>query len=461
MTSISNRPTRETTSSLKRLNGEVAGLDTSSSIFQLTDLETLRMLLERNQAMRGEGRIRAKGRCPICGQKFTEIPGVAYICPEHKTTPEKLYVDLPWKGRRIRIFSDKTGQVLDSYGRASTALKGVNWEIMNHTFDPLRYIKAEASKFWAVNLLDRFQKDKLSEIAPSYQRGYKRMILIAKEFFKIQDVREIRKIDIINYVDHCRKSFTWSDKTLKNTVDLFKTFVNYLHEDLEVISAVPPFPVIDVQEKAVKWVSAEDQVKLFELVSHAHKPIIAFLMLHGCRPAEARALKCRDVNLEARCITIAATFSGNVYRQRRKGRKARPLVTPIHPEMFDFLTERVKGNHPEAFVFINHTTGEPYSAPMIGKIWKAVRDQAGIGPFELRLYDASRHSLASQLVNSGVSLFAVSKILGHSTTRMSEKYAHADMERLRVELSRVSLKDRRNVTRLSPDESNEGENIIK
>ena len=114
--------------------------------------------------------------------------------------------------------------------------------------------------------------------------------------------------------------------------------------------------------------------------------------------------------------------------QRRKGRKAKPLVTPIHPEMFDFLTERVKGNHPEAFVFINQTTGESYSAPMIGEIWKAVRDEAGIGPFDLRLYDASRHSLASQLVNSGVSLFTVSKILGHSTTRLSEKYAHADME---------------------------------
>jgi site-specific recombinase XerD len=98
---------------------------------------------------------------------------------------------------------------------------------------------------------------------------------------------------------------------------------------------------------------------------------------------------------------------------------------------------------------------------MIGKIWKKVRDEAGIGPFELRLYDASRHSLASQLVNSGVSLFTVSKILGHSTTRMSEKYAHADIEKLRIELSRVSLKDRKNVTRLSPDKSNEGENQVK
>jgi integrase len=185
------------------------------------------------------------------------------------------------------------------------------------------------------------------------------------------------------------------------------------------------------------------------MVPDAHKPIIAFLMLHGCRPAEARALKCKDVNIDAGCIIISATFSGSVYRQRRKGRKSKPYPMPIHPEMLDYLKERVENSLPEAFVFVNPSTGDPYSAPMMGKIWKVVRKEAGIGPFELRLYDASRHSLASQLVNSGASLFTVSKLLGHSTTRMSEKYAHADLEKLRTELSRVSLKNRKTVSELS------------
>ncbi len=227
--------------------------------------------------------------------------------------------------------------------------------------------------------------------------------------------------------------------------------MNYLHHDLEVISSVPPFPTVDVTERTFKWVSAEDQAKLFELVPYDHKPIIAFLMLHGCRPSEARALKCKDVDLDHGCITISATFSDNVYRERRKGRRAKPAIIPIHPEMRDYIQERKESSHPEAFVFVNPTTGEPYSKPMIGKIWKAVRDEAGIGPYELRLYDASRHSVASQLGNNGTSLFTVSKLLGHSSTKMSEKYAHADLEKLRAELSRVTLKGRQTVTRLSPD----------
>lgn len=404
--------------------------------------------------MKGDGTIRARGKCPVCGYSFSEIKGVAFVCLQHKTVPSKLYVDLFWKGQRIRIYSDKTGQVLDTYDRANTVLKTIRSEIESHTFDPQRYIKADVTKFRASNLLDRFLKDKLKEIAPSYERAYKRAVLIAKEFFGVQDVRDLRKLDVINYLNHCRENYTWSEKTLKNTVDIFKTFMNYLHQDLEVINAVPPFPAVDFQEKSFKWVSAEDQARLFELVPDAHKPIIAFLMLHGCRPAEARALKCKDVNLEAACITISATFSGNVYRERRKGRNAKYLVLPLHPEMADYLEERVKSSHPEAFVFVNPTTGDPYSAPMIGKVWKGVRDEAGIGPFELRLYDASRHSVASQLVNSGATLFTVSKLLGHSSTRVTEKYAHANLQELRTELSKVSLKKKNTVSALSPEKKN-------
>jgi integrase len=404
----------------------------------LTDLETLRILLERNQEVRGEGNIRAKGKCPICGEKFVEIPGVAYICPKDKTAPKKLYVDLPWKGQRIRIFSDKTGQVLDSYSRANTALKGVNWEIQNHTFDPQRYVKAEASKFWAVNLLERFENDRVPSIAPSAKADYKRQIRIAKEFFGNQDVRDIRKLDIINYKDHCDKAHKWAPKTLKGVLDLFRTFLRYVMNDLELIDKVPPFPEVVVPEPGFRWVAQKDQVSLFEKVPEAHRPIIAFLMLHGCRPGEGRALKCKDINVERGSITISATFSKNVYREKRKGRRAKPIIIPIHPELYGYLADRVKTSLPEAFVFINPQTGRCYYEKKLRKIWSQVRDDAKIGK-ELRLYDASRHSFASQLVNSGVSLFTVSKLLGHSSTKMTERYSHANLDSLRAELSKISL----------------------
>ena len=394
-----------------------------------------------------QGTIRAKGRCPICKEKFTEIKGIGYICLEHKTVPKKVWVDFPSKGERIRIFSDKTGKPLDTYTRAEEVLKHIHYELTNHTFDPQKYIKAEASKFWTVNLLERFEKDRIDQIAPSYKKDYKRMIRIAKEFFKAQDVREIHKLHIINYQKHCQETHKWSCKTLKNTIDVFHTFMTYLKDDLEIINGLPSFPVIDVEEPGFKWVGAKDQSTLFDKVTDEDKPIVAFLMLHGCRPGEARALKVKDVNLEKESIRISATFSGNVYKQRRKGKKAKSVEIPIHPEILGYLHDRVKTSLPDAFVFVNPRNGKPYSQNKMRRIWAKVREAANIGK-ELRLYDASRHSYASQLVNSGVSLFKVSKLLGHTTIKTSEKYSHAELNSLRVELHNISLKNK-NVTNLS------------
>ncbi|OPY66619.1 MAG: Tyrosine recombinase XerC [Syntrophorhabdaceae bacterium PtaU1.Bin034] len=394
------------------------------------------------------GHVRAKGKCPICAEPFTEVPKLGFLCFEHQTVPKRFYVDLPWKGERIRVFSDTTGQVLDSYDRAEKIRERIESELEDHSFDPTRYVTAEASKFWAENLLDTFERDKIATVAPSYKKDYRRMVRIAKAFFKRQDVRDIRKVHIIDYMKDCQEKYSWKEKTLKNNMDLFKVFMNYLKNDLEIISKVPAFPEVEVPDAPINWVHATDQVTLYELVADEDKPIIGFLMLHGCRPGEARAIKCKDVDLETESITIHATFSKNEYREKRKGKKSKPYVVAIHPESLDFVKSRVQASLPEAFLFINPRTGNPYTMQGILGVWEKVREKGKISD-ELRLYDASRHSFASQLVNQNVPLNKISKLLGHSSTKMTEKYAHHELESLRIDLSLMSLKKRETVTRLS------------
>ena len=63
-----------------------------------------------------------------------------------------------------------------------------------------------------------------------------------------------------------------------------------------------------------------------------------------------------------------------------------------------------------------------------------------MGITNLRLYDATRHSVASQLLNSGTTIPTISKILGHSSTKMTERYAHPDLESIRADLGKLNLK---------------------
>ncbi len=395
------------------------------------------------------GVIRSKEKCPVCKGKFTEIKKLGYVCPIHKTLPKRFFVDLFYKGKRIKIYSDKQGQPLDTYQRASNLLIHINTEIENYTFDPSKYITHELEKFYVSNLLDKFLISKLNKLAPSYRKDFKRYVGNAKDYFGIADVRELRKLDIISYKEHLEKCFIVREKTIKNNLDVFKTFLRYLKNDLEILDNVPAFPEVEVVQVKTNWLSPEVQRRVFGVIPEEDKPIIAFLMLSGCRPGEARALKCKDVNLDLGIITISATFSLNIYREKRKGRKAKNVTIPIHPELFEYIKNRVENHLPGAYVFINSRTGNHYSENKLKKLWDIVRKKVGL-PKEIRLYDATRHSFASQLVNQGVSLINVSRLLGHSTVKMTERYAHSDIGKLRIDVSNLSLVKDKTVPNVSP-----------
>ncbi|MDO8142923.1 MAG: site-specific integrase [Candidatus Brocadiales bacterium] len=246
------------------------------------------------------------------------------------------------------------------------------------------------------------------------------------------------------------KKFDFSDKTIKNILDNFKTFLNYLRYDLEIIDTVPAFPTVETPQPKTRWLTTEVQRRVFESIPEDDKPIFAFLMLSGSRPSEARALKCKDINLVQGVINISSTFSGRVYREKRKGRNAKSVTIPIHPEVLHYIKSRVESNLSGAYLFINSKTGLYYSENKLRKIWNQVREKVNLDK-SIRLYDATRHSVASQLINKGVPLLSVSRLLGHSSTKMTEKYAHNDLGRLKIDISNLSLKEA-TVTRLSPAE---------
>ncbi len=405
----------------------------------LTNARTILYLLAQENGEEMTGTIRPRGKCPKCGNPFEYVKKIGYVCSDCETMPKRFRFDFFFNRKRIFIYSDKQGKPLDTFDRAKDVQKIITGEIQNHNFDPSKYVKAELEKFYCSNLLDHFLDAKLPDIAPSYTTDYKRMVDRAKSYFSIRDVRDVRKIDIIAFKNHLTKTYTMTSKTLKNHVDLFKTFMRYCLNEFEVIDRVPPFPNIEVKDPLIRWIPQESQIQSYALVKDELKMIIAFLMLHGCRPSEARALRCKNINLDTQSVTISATFSGSVYREKRKGKKSKDLVTPIHPEMLDFLTDRVKNNLREAYVFINPRTGRHFNKNTLSNEWSRIRT-ALVFDKSLRLYDATRHSFASQLINAGTSIYKVSKLLGHSSVKMTEKYTHSSVEYLKADIQKMSLR---------------------
>ena len=136
--------------------------------------------------------------------------------------------------------------------------------------------------------------------------------------------------------------------------------------------------------------------------------IIRLLLLTGCRRSEILTLRWCEVEGGALVLTDSKTGPRTVY-----------LNTPARR-----IIDR-QPRKPSEFVFPSpRNASRPRSHYL--QLWDSVRREAALE--DVRLHDL-RHNLASHAVMIGVPIPVVSRLLGHSSERMTLRYVHlADKE---------------------------------
>jgi integrase len=109
---------------------------------------------------------------------------------------------------------------------------------------------------------------------------------------------------------------------------------------------------------------------------------------------------------------------------------------PLHPVWREIYLSRPRAIDPSGFVFTNKK-GKPYSTKWMWRSWREACDAAGV--HGLTLYAGTRHSLASQAANRGVSIYMIAKFLGHNDIKTSQRYAHLETNPMRQVQRRGSV----------------------
>lgn len=389
-----------------------------------------------------EGTIRtSQTKCVDCNADYPFHVGYGWACKKHNRSPDRHFIDVYWSKNRYRLFADKHGNILYRYKDAEAVLSAIRGEIAANTFDPTLYVQSELRRYKVSILLDSFLEYKIGgpdPIRPSYFRNFRRFVRISKEHFADFDIRDIRKKHVMEFHTYLVKTYGhYSPKSLKNVLDFYKSFMNY-QKDMEIVVNVPSFPKIHVPKPIITTLSLAVKQHLYSKIPEADQPIFAFLLLSGMRISEGRSLKVKDISLETGLITVHATFSAGIYKEGRKGKASKPAIIPIHDQLRGYLKNRVENNRPEAFVFVNKF-GEHYKETTFRKIWYKARDAAGIDK-TVGLKDASRHSFGTNLLEAGVPIYTVSKLMGHSSVKVTEDfYAHTDVQKRKIDIEHLSL----------------------
>lgn len=115
-----------------------------------------------------------------------------------------------------------------------------------------------------------------------------------------------------------------------------------------------------------------------------------------------------------------------------RGKTRVSALIPLSRKCREALIECRRKRVISEFVFVTESL-RPYSANTIQRYFQRAKAIAGIDR-KFRFHDL-RHTFGSNLASAGVSLQVIARCLGHSTTKMAERYARPSEESLRAVVS--------------------------
>ncbi|MBD3838029.1 tyrosine-type recombinase/integrase [Brevundimonas sp.] len=159
-----------------------------------------------------------------------------------------------------------------------------------------------------------------------------------------------------------------------------------------------------------RFLTPEETVRLKAAVAASQNPqlqhIVGLLLLTGARLRELLDARWENVDVERRSWFIPTSKTG---RSRHV-----PISTPALA-----IIEKLPRFKDCPYLVPNPDTRLPFVSIKHG--WQTAIKEANLPG--LRLHDL-RHSAASNMVNGGVDLFAVGKVLGHASYQSTQRYAH-------------------------------------
>jgi integrase len=163
----------------------------------------------------------------------------------------------------------------------------------------------------------------------------------------------------------------------------------------------------------------EDIERLYRALPEPYSVILAVGSMAGLRCGEIYGLHWEDIDMAARTMRIHQQVQRGQLVNCTKSGKAR--LVPISTSLAPVLMEWKLKTGGQGLVFKGLLTPYIVGRTVHERLRAALK---ACGLPQMTLYSATRHTFASQWVMNGGSMELLGKILGHSSTAMTQHYAH-------------------------------------
>lgn len=247
--------------------------------------------------------------------------------------------------------------------------------------------------------------------------AYRNSLKYLQKYFGERLISQISKNEMITYLDiRLRESSIYQ---ARKDLICFSSCFNYaLTRNLIVENPCKGIKRIKLPQKQPLFFTEEEFSSLVNIID---KPVIRdiaiFAVNTGLRQMEILTLLWTQVDFKARMLIL------DNRNHLTKSKKIRSI--PLNDKTFSVLQERNKRRSSE-FVFTRK--GRKINQDYIVKQFKKYVIEAKLNPS--LSFHSLRHTFASWLIQRGVSIYNVSKLLGHSDIKVTEIYTHLRTEDL-------------------------------
>lgn len=231
-------------------------------------------------------------------------------------------------------------------------------------------------------------------------------------------VDEVSGRDVQQIHTGLRKTPYLANRTLALLSTMFELSVRWGYRPDNPAKGIAKFH----EEKRDRWLSDKELARLLAaLDEHPNcmaANVIRFQLLTGARIGEVLSAKWENIDFERGVWTKPSHHT----------KQKRTEHLPLSGSALRLLSgmRDGAGNH-SAFLFPGRDPAKPISD--LKRFWKSVTATADLQDY--RIHD-NRHTHASHLVSSGMSLAIVGRLLGHTNPMTTQRYAHLADDPLRA-----------------------------
>ena len=325
------------------------------------------------------------------------------------------WMNIVFQGQRIRRSTGSSNRAL-----ADAIMAKVKVQLIEGQY----FDRAEEQSRTFAELMDRFEREHLVKLA-SRQTG-RAFVKRFRAFFGERTLGEITPKLIVEYKS-LRYAAGVKPASINRELTCLRKAFNLAKREWEWCRDNPVSRVS--LEKGVtkrdRWLMEDEEARLLDACPSWLRELVVFALHSGMRLGEILSLTWTGVDLFRRTATVFESKNG----ERR--------TVPLNHTVMALLTEKAKVRHIKTALVFPSLAGTRLDPNHLRRALRPAMAKAGI--VDCHFHDL-RHTFATRLVQSGVDLYKVQRLLGHKSPMMTQRYAHHYPESLR---DGVEILDRR------------------